>query len=379
MISRVHVQAAYKPAPNPFDRDRVELKCVGWNGIKLHCQGKTYDLAKGKTFSSDIRDADIMVDVCNEARVLVQWPRNIFIDQRREQEQQHSEEDEDEDEDDDHHQPGLVSPISPSPPLATVSESTIIPPPSSPPKGQQLVVYEDEPSPSSSRHRRRNDSSEVVAVKKPEKNDHHLLLSDNSSGELSRHNDDEFDDEDAEFENDNDNDNDNENEENNPVVRSVGPSFTHKDSADKEDNKINLPQEHIERIQNHAANQLAFSRLSSTPLSVILKNFPPSLWARQREHEGEGERNDVSIDEFRHVIDNTDCVGKVAREGKDAAGKPLESEYYYVADFDRDEMRRDAVVFSLRKPGLRSCRKQHKVCLLFFNHIITLWVWCLRD
>lgn len=49
------------------------------------------------------------------------------------------------------------------------------------------------------------------------------------------------------------------------------------------------------------------------------------------------------------------------REGKDAAGKALESEFYYLPDLDDDEMRRQAVVNDLRKPGLRNCRKQHKV------------------
>ena len=61
------------------------------------------------------------------------------------------------------------------------------------------------------------------------------------------------------------------------------------------------------------------------------------------------------------MIDRTQCIGEVCREGKDAAGKPLESEYYYIPDMDLDEGRRDAVVDGLRKPGLRACRKQHKV------------------
>jgi len=62
------------------------------------------------------------------------------------------------------------------------------------------------------------------------------------------------------------------------------------------------------------------------------------------------------------VITETACIGEVAREGKDAAGKPLESEYYYIPDQDEDEKRKEAVVNDLRKPGLRACRKQHKVC-----------------
>ena len=36
--------------------------------------------------------------------------------------------------------------------------------------------------------------------------------------------------------------------------------------------------------------------------------------------------------------------------------------YYYIPDEDTDEQRRAAVVDGLRKPSLRNCRKQHKVC-----------------
>lgn len=115
--------------------------------------------------------------------------------------------------------------------------------------------------------------------------------------------------------------------------------------------------ETFERVRNHAVNQLAFSRLSSTPFSTILNNLPPSFW-RSNSHNISGPVRT----EIRHILESTKCIGKVAREGKDAAGKPLESEYYYIPDFDDDEMRRETVVNNLRKPGLRNCRKQHKVC-----------------
>jgi regulator of nonsense transcripts 2 len=123
--------------------------------------------------------------------------------------------------------------------------------------------------------------------------------------------------------------------------------------------------ESFERVQNHTVNQLAFSRLSSTPFSTILSNLPPTLWRRDV-HSREG----PTRDEIRAIIDSTKCIGKVAREGKDAAGKPLESEYYYIPDFDDDTMRREAVVHDLRKPGLRNCRKQHKVCLQAAHDIL---------
>ena len=69
----------------------------------------------------------------------------------------------------------------------------------------------------------------------------------------------------------------------------------------------------------------------------------------------------MSVESFKNVLSAVQCIGTVTREGKDAAGKPLESEYYYIADKDMEEKRRNAVE-GLQKPGLRACRKQHKVC-----------------
>ncbi|KAJ5665404.1 uncharacterized protein N7477_007852 [Penicillium maclennaniae] len=359
MISRVHVKATYKPAPNPFDRDRVEIMCMGWNGIKIHCQGKKYDLAKGKTFTSDIKDADIMIDV-HEARVLVQWPRTE--NDRKDCPSTDSEQTWDETTptqkrtmrvlQDSPFVEGqrLASPVSPSPAVQRAI------PPSSPiftPSRARapVVVYEDEGSP------------------------------------LKRHNT-------TRDESDND-------EENDPIIHSFGPfgenllprmaSFHAGDSPvrpvrsprllpaqplqptqslrqpsttqDEKEGDDQTPtkdrsqpeNESFERVRNHAVNQLAFSRLSSTPFSTILNNLPPSFW-RSNTHNLSG----PARAEIRYILENTSCIGKVAREGKDAAGKPLESEYYYIPDYDDDDMRRETVVNNLRKPGLRNCRKQHK-------------------
>lgn len=65
--------------------------------------------------------------------------------------------------------------------------------------------------------------------------------------------------------------------------------------------------------------------------------------------------------ELRSILDATSCVGHISREGKDAAGKPLEDEFYYVPEMDSDTMGRDAVVGGLGKTGLRAVRRQHKV------------------
>ena len=104
-------------------------------------------------------------------------------------------------------------------------------------------------------------------------------------------------------------------------------------------------------IQGHVINQLAFSRLSSLPLSTIISHLP---------HDAQS----ISTHDLKQIIHDTPCIGEVAREGKDAAGKPLENEFYYIPDTDEDVHRQQAVVNDLRKPGLRACRKQHKVCVL---------------
>src|SRR5207247_2354203 len=102
-------------------------------------------------------------------------------------------------------------------------------------------------------------------------------------------------------------------------------------------------------VCNHVVNQLAFSRLSSSPLSLILRSLP------------EDQRRGLSRERLRRVLEAAPCVGAIPRMGKDAAGKPLEAEYYYMPEADQDEQRRAAVVDGLRKPTLRNCRKQHKV------------------
>ncbi|KAL4916537.1 hypothetical protein BDW62DRAFT_186250 [Aspergillus aurantiobrunneus] len=380
MISRVHVKATYKPAPNPFDRDRVEIMCMGWNGIKLHCQGKTYDLAKGKTFTSDIKDADIMIDV-HDCRVLVQWPRG----ERKEDASTDSEQTWEEatptrkkktnrtlQDSPSAERQRLASPISPSPAVKSMI------PPSSPlytptRSRNAVVVYEDEASPvrvNGSGGALNSSSSVASLLQSSQTSD----LSDLSKPEdLSDHD-----------------------EENDPIIHSFGPfgdnllprmaSFSADESplrptrprthhsgqplqptqsprqpskpvepTDETTSKPVVLDEDAEVIQNHAVNQLAFSRLSSTPFSTILDNFPDSLWRADSQS-----RNGPSREEIRAILDSTKCIGKVAREGKDAAGKPLEAEYYYIADFDDDQPRREAVVRDLRKPGLRNCRKQHK-------------------
>ncbi|EED15638.1 transcription factor Tos4, putative [Talaromyces stipitatus ATCC 10500] len=394
LISRVHVKATYKAAGNPFDRDRVEIVCTGWNGIKLHCQGKTYDLAKGKTFTSDIKDADIMIDV-HDARVLVQWPRmerkdssstepglawdaNSLQQNKSRHDVQQSPIKE---------PPRLVSPTSPSP-LAR-NRIPLSSPLLSPSRLHSTIsIYEDEPlspTPANGREAKTLTASHMSTFDDSLNDSHNSALN-----QLSET-----------FEDYSDHD-----EENDPIVHSFGPfgenllprmaqfraggsptrvarprtqpeplrsvhslqqpaavkreeaQEKRKEKEEEAEQKPKIDERRaaaIAAIQNHAANQLAFSRLSSTPLSTILQNLPASLWKAEA-----NAAESFTHHEVRVILEDTKCIGEVIREGKDAAGKPLESEFYYIPDFDEDEMRRQAVVNDLRKPGLRNCRKQHK-------------------
>lgn len=402
LISRVHVKATYKPSSNPFDRDRVEILCMGWNGIRVSCQGKTYDLGKGKTFTSEIRDADIMIDV-QDARVLVQWPR------RDRRDSDSSESDPVWDESSPHrNSPStrrlgsplrdrhpLISPVSPSPagrPVLPSSSAQLTPSRSHNP----IVVYEDQQSPTRGNDTQGSTSTSTQPFQASMESQTHSRPSSSALQALCQQSDDEFSDHD---------------EENDPIVHSFGPYGANllpwMASIKTEDSPLRVPrtragatsstgtpapptefnqpsdsvsktgeskedadapkkeederQSIIERIQNHAINQLAFSRLSSTPLSTIVNNLPAELWKNESNPAAR-----FTKAEIQSLLEQVKCIGEVRRQGKDAAGKPLESEFYYIADHDEDEMRRQAVVNDLRKPGLRNCRKQHKVSSPFF-------------
>lgn len=69
----------------------------------------------------------------------------------------------------------------------------------------------------------------------------------------------------------------------------------------------------------------------------------------------------LSRTELRAILNDEQCIGVIYRTGKDAAGKPLDEEYYYDAENDPDDDRRQLVA-SLKggRSGLRSCRRVHK-------------------
>jgi hypothetical protein len=380
LISRVHVKARYIATTEVLEPNKIEIICNGWNGLKLHCQGQTWELAKGDSFTSETEGAEIMIDV-QDARVLVQWPRR---DKDRDVLGHLSDSSWDESprpkirragDSELHGSPlrrttRLGSPESPTPANVSTSNASLddLLPSNSDHDEPAVQIYEDASSDEvelpKTNSRLNADASFVTQA------------TDSFSSDLS----------DPQSDGEND-----PNEENDPIIHSFGPfganisnrlaSFTTfsprkpldpitEDSLASPEplgpsnaNSTNTPTmaaatpaaasglspEHTANISNHVINQLAFSRLASTPLSTIMNNLPTE------------ERRGLAKDQLRIVIEATSCVGIIRRQGKDAAGKPLESEYYYTPELDTDEHRRLAVTDGLRKPSLRNCRKQHKV------------------
>lgn len=382
LVSRVHVRARYIPATNPLEPNKIEIICNGWNGLKLHSQGKTWELFKGDSFTSETEGSDMMIDV-QDARVMVQWPK-------RTSEALASLSDSSWD-DSPRRTQGRASVSLQSSPLRrqTRIQSPESPTPAHPSGSQRLQglfqsLGEDEPS---------IQIYEDEETELPESMPLDLNASMRTEATAS------FSSDLSEPEDDNDPD-----EENDPVVHSFGPfganisgrfaSITtqsprvgkspHARSLKRKSSKENITPESLSAVMedselpsgssvedeveektmappalpevkldpsitNHVINQLAWSRLSSTPLSTIMQNLPSEA------------KQDLSKAVLKVAIEASSAIGIITRQGKDAAGKQLESEYYYVPEMDDDEHRRTAVVDGLRKPSLRNCRKQHKV------------------
>ena len=355
LVSRVHVKVRYIAAASPLESNKIEIICNGWNGLKLHCQGREWELYKGDSFTSETEGTDIMLDVL-EARVLIQWPRRAVESlsdsswddsprsQRRNSVLQSSPL---------RRTTRIASPESPTPVGAgSFTSSQRLQALS---RDDNIQIYEDEP--------------ELPAPKDTNQVDPGVSMRTEATASFSSELSDPEDEQDPD-------------EENDPVVHSFGPfganiagrmasistmsprakplaSIEQEDGAAAQlpssppltdESKETTPKVVDTAVTNHIINQLAFSRLSSTPLSAIMQNLPTGL------------KTGLAKDVLRDAIEATTCIGIIERQGKDAAGKALESEYYYVPERDDDEQRRAAVVDGLRKPSLRNCRKQHKVC-----------------
>ncbi|KAH7630968.1 hypothetical protein B0T09DRAFT_127583 [Sordaria sp. MPI-SDFR-AT-0083] len=404
LVSRVHVHARYIPATEALEPNKVEITCTGWNGLKLHCQGQTWELAKGDSFTSETEGAEIMIDV-HDTRVLVQWPprekdrdssaplSDSSWDETPRPMRRGRRPGSDSDEGSPIRRPRHIrSPESPTPANGSTSKADLDDLLSNnDDDGAAVEIYEDE------EEGEEEDEQELPKLTDTGREDATFITSADQSFSISSDLSDPRSDEDyAEQDPD---------EENDPIIPSFGPcgdnlssrleSFTtatspprartpDRDYSDNSEEEragsvtpkplksssgnaagaarqaspalaprspspvSNLSEELTATISNHVINQLAFSRLSSTPLSSIMNNLPAD------------DRGQVTKDELRRLIEASACIGIIERQGKDAAGKPLESEYYYVPEFDTDEHRRLAVTDGLRKPSLRACRKQHK-------------------
>ena len=410
LISRIHVRAVYIASASPSEASKVQIECTGWNGCKVHCQGQAWDLMKGDTFTSETEDADIMIDV-QDARILLQWPKmgegkvltptdsdrsswDSELSPRRRaaatagQERRAG--------------PGppftsplrqqtrLHSPVSPSPALqrapAPISSGFLD---SNPPQTIPVKVYEDEPSDGEkdgegdgiALTQQTQISTQVATQNK------HLLEGSQCTSTSS------VSDPPHEF-----SDND---EENDPIISSFGPFGANLQARMENVNAVSpldrphkspeshrrplqplkeasispqrpvstgkrrRPEENSEEstvesfsaghITTHIINQLAYSALSATPLSTLYEGIPSHL-----KHPKFLDGDLFTIAMLESLLDATACIGAVARSGKDAAGKRLESEFYYVPEMDSDEKRRE-IVTGLGGRGLRNCRKSHKV------------------
>ena len=392
LISRVHAKAAYRPADANHEHGFIFVECLGWNGLKIHCRGSVYELGKGDIFSSDKPQAELLLDV-QDARVLLRWPpmtikesMSAFPDEVLEEagtprRNAISEQD------------GIASsppqlqgapesPVSPSPrarPDLTASSTFLGLPRDSEPDVPAVQVYED--------HSCAEDNIQPSSIRRPNPSPPAQVHSSRSSSSLSSVED--FSDRE---------------EENDPIVHSFGPfgenllprmaSFQaisperrkeplknsvspkqhqqHRSRLSPHPHRALRTHPNLSPIRNHVINQLAYSRLHSVPLGTIMSHLPDALTfgnainfdltetcnARDQ-HES---KPTFTHADLKDLLEETACIGEIQREGKDAAGKALEDEFYYVPELDTDEARKNAVEHSLGKPGLRAVRKQHKVC-----------------
>lgn len=374
LISRVHVRAFYQSPTASRLQGEVVVECVGWNGAKIHYQGSITELAKGETFVSQKPGTPIMVDV-QETRVQLVWPVSTACPAPLENRWPWAE-----DVSPSRGSsvaverfasspppmlPRLRSPVSPSPRnqlnvIDTFDETFLADDMDS---DGPVQVYEDNDSaddlPGSDTPKPLSIASpQLSKVSTPSKAPAEPKSSSLSEVEdLSEHD-----------------------EENDPIVHSFGPfgenllsrfeSFTSSTSPDRpraplkaafksparSPEKPTLRRANLSPIKNHVINQLAFSRVHSIPLSTIFTNLPADMRGGKK-----SANPALSNEELKELMDKIPCVGEIRREGKDAAGKPLEDEFYYVPEMDSDEHRRNAV--NIAKPPLRATRKQHKVCL----------------
>ena len=386
LISRVHVQASYYAPTASYPNGYIEVQCLGWNGALIHCGGNVYQLNKKEIYTSEDPEQEIILDV-QDTRVMIAWPNiptksswdsedDVSATRRPSQDHFAS-------------SPPVIprSPVSQSPirqPIFGTTSAQL--PPSGP-----VHIFEDDDV-------REERGTVTPTPNSPIAADETFIGHSQSHSSASR---------DAEasspakltvraaFDHDGFSDEDEENEENDPIVHSFGPfganlnsrlaSFSTatplqplsarrhhsvlKSSSPRKSTSFDSPHLKESPLKNHIINQLAYSRIHSQPLSVIHSNLPAELKKAQvKQLVDDEEGNSVpsasshfTKQDLKKLMDDIPCIGEIPRSGKDAAGQPLENEFYYVPEMDTDMLRRETV--GVRGTGLRSVRKQHKVCI----------------
>lgn len=380
-VSRVHVRASYTAPDSSCPAGKVEVECLGWNGATVHWRGKLYDLAKGECFTSEEPQAQIIVDV-QSTRVMLTWPKEALEHASSNSKSSWLEESpikrsrNGEALDLASSPPAMLpsrqyTPTSPTPNNAgnTFDETFRVDNPKSP-----VRVYEDHSSDEDAAHEYdtpapAEDLDQTIMSMTSEATPKPHISHSPEIEDLSEHD-----------------------EENDPIVHSFGPfgenllsKFeTFKPASPEQVRKplsststsptktmpppapvsapTPAPQFDIGPITNHVINQLAYSRIHSLPLSTIHNNLPADMRGAKSKNASNPEKPVLTIPHLKTIIDDVPCVGEIKRSGKDAAGKLLESEFYYVPEMDTDDMRRETVTQSLGKTGMRAARKQHKVC-----------------
>ncbi|KAF2401646.1 hypothetical protein EJ06DRAFT_353564 [Trichodelitschia bisporula] len=355
LISRVHLSAWY----DPNDR-MILIECLGWNGAQIHCQGKIYELHKEEAFHTSEVAATVMIDA-HGSRVVVGWPQEALVDVEPTPSSRSGTEE-----------------VSPTRAFGRAAANLASSPPPMP---------MDPPSPASSpapaidmsitTQIGLGDSHATITVYEDDKAEPTAPSSSTPQPTI--------------FYNENENENDAESDaddanddENDPLIHSFGPagssilsslasfnksplrprgrSKTRKsapssNSAASRSSSTIVSTEHFKTspIKNHVINQLAFSRVHSIPLSTIMSALPKDL-----KKSTSADAADLGAKELESMLFGIPCVGEIKREGKDAAGKPLEDEFYYLPEMDDNTMRREAVTAGMGRTGLREVRKSHK-------------------
>ncbi|KAF3904895.1 hypothetical protein ABW20_dc0107572 [Dactylellina cionopaga] len=397
LVSRIHFKVCYLGLGL---RKQVEIHCVGFNGAKVHCRGDMWELRYGEIFWSE-SGADIMLEI-DDARVVIRWPsdslsptsplspvtRPVVLDARNfpypagydvaSETRRDPWPTEGVDAFTGLGSDPVIKLNKPSPRSGLIGADALVEPaplrlsrepwacaPDSPcplPKNRRLLpvspinpfasmtsqattftLYEDE-----------DDNANLVSdpaidIILEDEDEHGILRESekpeglNTEVELDDDDDDEEDDEEevgfAEE--------DSENLDSVAHTTTPKKAYKLKHKLDESVKQDPLSPKSKQSIMKHLTNQLAFSRLASTPLSNLFKSLPGAVMDK------------VPIGFVQALLTSVACIGEIKREGKDASGRPLECEYYYIGDLDDDEDRK-ALVGTLSKPSLRACRKTHK-------------------